>query len=173
MVDLEQKVNEFASTVRDKHLWSSFRLPNNPNHETPKWPGETQISTSSVLSTFDDIIEQLLDGSTLGIDEYRSIESDLSNSVDKLRSIETELSSDIEERHGADTANSPGWRQYMAERMATFPAANLDSVLRIIAATESLIEWLRSPACSLAFRHAFVPKGEAGIGLPSGSIKVS
>ena len=162
--ELEQKVKIFAGAVQDSNEWSSFRLPNNPNYEIPKWPGDTQNSTNSILSTFNAIIEQLLDSSTLGIDEFRSIESELSCSIDKLRLIETELSSDIEQRHGADTANSIGWRQFMAERMVMFPAANLDSIRNLITATESLIEWLRSPACSLAFRHTFVLKGEAGIG---------
>ncbi len=164
LAELEQRVGEFAKTVQDKYVWSSFRLPNNPNHETPEWPGDTQSSTSLILSTFDSVINQIQESSTTGIDEYRSIESELSSSLDKLRSIETELHSDIEERHGAGTADSPGWRQFMAEYMVTFPAANLDSIRKLIAATESLIEWLQSPACLLAFRYTFVLSGEAGIG---------
>ena len=172
-VELESKVNAFARSVREENNWNSFRLPNNQNHETPRWSGDTQNSTNSVLSNLDPVIELLRQGPKIDVGEYEKIISNLSDSVEKLRSIETELYSDIEERHGTGSANSLGWRQHMAEWMATFPAANLDSIRKLLKAVEFLKEWLLSPACSLAFCHTFVLSGEAGVGKTHGICDVA
>ena len=59
--------------------------------------------------------------------EYVELRESLQSAADDLRSIAKELALDINRRHGEGTADSPGFRQYMAERMGSLPAANLDS----------------------------------------------
>jgi len=81
-----------------------------------------------------------------------------------LSSLETALAVDFEERHGPGMADSPGFRQFMAEYQVSFPAANLDAVRDASTAIRDLYDWLVGPQGSLAFCNAFVLSGGWGVG---------
>ena len=101
-------------------------------------------------------------------EEYRALKASLQSSAGNLRSIEEELALEIDRRYGDGSADSPGWRQYMAEWMASLPAENLDATRGVLAALDALVEWLDSPECALAFETSFVLTGEAGSGKTHG-----
>ena len=73
--------------------------------------------------------------------------------------------------HGEKWADSPSFRQFMAEYMVSFPAANLDDTREAIAGLRDLYDWLRSPSCSLAYERVFVLSGDAGSGKTHGTVR--
>jgi hypothetical protein len=102
----------------------------------------------------------------------RSVEL-LGNVLSDLSLLETKLVADLEERHGPGRADSPGFRQFMAEYEVSLPAANLDTVREVLDAFRNLHQWLRSPEGSLAFCCAFVLSGGWGVGKTHGVCDVS
>lgn len=85
-----------------------------------------------------------------------------------LRELELGLREDLNARHGPGSADSPGFRQFMAEYQVSFPAANLDRVRNIMKIAGSFEEWLNSPAGWPAFESTVLLLGTAGSGKTHG-----
>ena len=133
------------------------------------WPSDSRRRVAASAAAIKKVVATLQQTEDLdNRREYVELRESLQSAADDLRSIAKELALDINRRHGEGTADSPGFRQYMAEWMASLPAANLDSTRSVIAALDTLVEWLHSPACALAFETAFVLTGEAGAGKTHG-----
>lgn len=64
--------------------------------------------------------------------------SQINTLLETLRKAEVVLASDIKGIHGEHAPDSPGFRQFQAEYMVSFPAANLDHVKQAIAAFDEL-----------------------------------
>jgi hypothetical protein len=86
----------------------------------------------------------------------------------ELRELESGLLHDLEAHHGKGSADSPGFRQFMAEYEVSFPTANLDAVREVSKTVQTLAEWLNSPAGWSAFETTFVLLGSAGAGKTHG-----
>ena len=101
-------------------------------------------------------------------DVYGRCVGGLDQLLDRLRRVEALLADDLETEHGRGTANAPGFRQYMAEVLVSFPAANLDDTRQAITQLTDVRDWLRSPACSLAYESGLALTGIAGTGKTHG-----
>lgn len=163
---LKSKLDELVH-VRES-ITDVLHQPNREQSPYPIWPNGTLAETKSIVLRLDEVIKVLRQHITMEADEYKNVIENLSESASELRAVEKTLFHDIENQHGTGTANSPGWRQMMAERLVSFPAANLDTVRNLASAMESLNKWLRSSECSLAFCHAFVLAGDPGTGKTHG-----
>ena len=141
--------------------------------EAFRWPGDTQEKTNAIVLSTKRVIQSLRPPDNLDVQIYKTAISILSSLATELREIEETISRDIEARHGPGAADSPGWRQFMAEYMVSFPAAHLDAARELVNAIDSFTRWLRSLECSLAFDHAFVLAGEAGAGKTHGMCDVA
>ena len=95
--------------------------------------------------------------------QLSSICTKLSTIIEQLTPLEERLHYELTQKYGAN-ADSPGFKQWMAEYNAAFPSAGLDSVRRLIESYQQLLNWLRSPNGSLAFTQTFVLTGAAGVG---------
>ena len=135
----------------------------------PAWPEDLREEAQSVTTDMLKILDQC-DGlvTTETPNFYKGHVNQLDGLLARLVSLESQLADDLEAQHGQGRADSPGFRQYMAEYMCSFPAANLDHTRETIATLNDLQEWLRSPACSLAYERAFVLSGVAGSGKTHG-----
>ncbi len=133
------------------------------------WPGDSRARVAAQAAAIEEVIAKLQQAENLDDkQEYLELKEALQSSARKLRVVEQELVLDIDSRHGDGAADSPGFRQHMAEWEVSFPAANLDSTRRIVAALDEVVEWLDSPAFALAFEASFVMTGEAGSGKTHG-----
>ena len=136
---------------------------------SPPWPEDLRDGAQSIttdISAFLDQCDRLV--TTDDSDLYRGCVNQLDGLLARLVSLESQLADDLEAQHGEGRANSPGFRQFMAEYMCSFPTANLDHARETITALNDLQNWLRSPACSLAYERAFVLSGVAGSGKTHG-----
>ena len=88
--------------------------------------------------------------------------------LERCGSLESQLAHDLEAQHGEGRADSPGFRQFMAEYEVSFPAANLDCVRKALSTCSDLRDFLESPAGSLAFERTLVLTGIAGAGKTHG-----
>jgi len=70
---------------------------------------------------------------------------------------------ELEEKHGTH-ADSPGFRQWMAEFQATFPAAKLDAARELRTALDATIKLLDGPDGRLPVANTMLLHGPAGIG---------
>ncbi len=135
----------------------------------PRWPEavypDAQAATSEITSLLTNCTDLAL---SKGGDVYRHCVGDLDQLLDRLRRMETPLVDELEAEHGRGTANAPGFRQYMAEFMVSFPAANLDDTREAITQLTKVRDWLRSPACSLAYESGLALTGIAGTGKTHG-----
>jgi hypothetical protein len=140
-----------------------------PDSSSPKWPED---SLEEVKLLADDILAGLNKCDRLiTLDErgvYRDCVRQLDDLLTHLESLEAKLVEELEAKHGKGKADSPGFRQFMAEYMVSFPAANLDYTRDMISALRNLVEWLNSPAGSLAYERVFVLSGVAGSGKTHG-----
>ncbi|MCG7953174.1 MAG: hypothetical protein JAZ17_17865 [Candidatus Thiodiazotropha endolucinida] len=136
---------------------------------SPRWPNNLQSEAQTLVDAAENLVEdckhliKLNDASV-----YKCCVDQLVEILGGLTPIEVRLTEDLEEQHGQGRADSPGFRQFMAEYMVSFPAANLDYVRDLISALGDLHDWLSSSACSLAFQHTFVLTGVAGSGKTHG-----
>ncbi len=135
----------------------------------PGWPeavyADAQPATSEITSLLTNCAD--LASSNDG-DVYGRCVGDLDQLLDRLRRMEALLVDDLEAEHGRGTADAPGFRQYMAEFMVSFPAANLDDTRQAITQLTNVRDWLRSPACSLAYESGLTLTGIAGTGKTHG-----
>ncbi|MGB3790560.1 MAG: hypothetical protein WA949_21310 [Phormidesmis sp.] len=94
---------------------------------------------------------------------YDDIRLKLSAAIKQLIPIEVQLLHDFTQEHGAN-ADSPSFRQWMAEYNSAFPASRLDSARHLIDTYQQLLVWLELPNGSLAFTQTFILTGVAGAG---------
>lgn len=140
-----------------------------PDPASPPWPEDLREGAQSITTDLSEFLEQcdrLV--TTEPPNFYKDCVKQLDGLVARLESLESQLTDDLETQHGQGRANSLGFRQYMAEYMCSFPAANLDHTRETIAALKDLQGLLRSHACSLAFERVFVLSGVAGSGKTHG-----
>ena len=135
----------------------------------PPWPQDACEEAKSLAS---DLLMVLNKCDRLTTVDNRSAYKDCVSLLDDLlsrfASLELKLVEDLEAKHGKGKADSPGFRQFMAEYMCSLPAANLDITRDAIASLKDLRGWLHSPACSLAYERVFVLSGVAGSGKTHG-----
>ncbi len=165
--------NEFASKVRvcrktyDRLASALHRAKS--DSMSPEWPEnlreEAQFVTTDIVEILDKC-DRLVAADNPNL--YRDCVNRLDGLLACLSSLESQLVDDLEAQHGQGRADSPGFRQFMAEYMVSFPAANLDDTRETVAALKDLHDWLRSPACSLAYERVFVLSGVAGSGKTHG-----
>ena len=138
------------------------------------WPEELRPKAQSLITDIAAILDEC--NSLVVVTDYSSYENCVDrfgNLLRRLRSLQLELVDDFDKQHGSGKADSPGFRQFMAEYMVSFPAANLDDTREAIATFIDFHDWLRSPACSLAYEHVFVLSGDAGSGKTHGACDVA
>ena len=152
----------------EKKLGYTLHQPQERGGHDPTWPGGTLDATRALVLRMQGALDSLSRPSSMAAVEYDSAIAELSDLASKLRTIEDALVRDIEDRHGAGVADSPGWRQFMAEYGVSFPAAHLDGVRDLAKAIESFATWLRSPESTLAFEDVFVLDGDPGTGKTHG-----
>ncbi len=137
---------------------------------SPVWPENLREEAQSIMTDIVDIVEEsdrliTTDNTSL----YKGCVNRFDSLLAHLTSLELQLINGLEAKHGEKWSDSPSFRQYMAEYMASFPTANLDDTREVIAALKDLHDWLRSPACSLAYKRVFVLSGVAGTGKTHGT----
>lgn len=87
----------------------------------------------------------------------------LSAVVEQVTLLETQLLHDFTQEHGVN-ADTPGFRQWMAEYNGAFPSSKLDSARHLLETYQRLLDWLKLPNGSLAFTQSFILIGVAGAG---------
>lgn len=159
-----------TASLRDagKSLGYVLHQPRDEDGRDPRWPDDTLGVTRALVSRAQGVLDALSQPSSISAVDYDNALSELSELANELRSVEDTLVRDVEKKHGAGRADSPGWRQFMAEYMNSLPAAHLDGVRKFAKAIETLSSWLRSPESSLAFHHTFVLAGDPGTGKTHG-----
>ena len=142
--------------------------------DSPKWPAAVHDEPPTLL---EDMERTCRDSdriiATYDAQLFSSVTTSLESLLERLRSVESELAIDLETKHGEGMADSPGFRQFMAEYMASFPTGNLDTIRDVISSYSDLYEWLLSPSCALAFDRVFVLSGAAGSGKTHGVCDVA
>ena len=157
-----------ACRKENDNVVSSLNRPDS-DPMSPAWPENSRGEAQSLQDDVTKILKECDRLVTIAdSDPYKSCIEKLGYLLDRFAAIESLLATDLEERHGKGKADSPGFRQFMAEHMVSFPAANLDHTREAIAALTDLYDWLHSPACSLAYETVFVLSGIAGSGKTHG-----
>ena len=105
--------------------------------------------------------------------EYEQVVKNFESIISNLSSLEDSITTEFDQQHGAGRADSPGFRQFMAEYELSFPAAHLDAVREIINAVHELSDWLKSASGKLTFYNAFVLSGKWGVGKTHGVCDVT
>lgn len=116
-----------------------------------KWPSDSRPRAATQASAIERAIANLQQPMDLGKKNYLELKGSLRSSANELRVIERELARNIDTKYGHGSADSRGWRQYMAAWQVSFPAANLDATRSVVTALDALLEWLDSPEFALAF----------------------
>lgn len=132
------------------------------------WPNDSQSRVAAQSAAIEETVTALQSVRNLDKQKYLELKKSLKSSSEALHSIEAELAHDLNHKHGDGVADSPGWRQHMAEWFASLPAANLDSTRAVLSTLDALVDWLDSPSCALGFETAFVLTGSAGSGKTHG-----
>ena len=96
--------------------------------------------------------------------ELSNLQLLLSLILDELTTVDSNLAADLDAVHGEGSANSEGFRSFMAEYQVSFPAANVDAVREAREKWHAFSQWLLSPTGFLAFRQVFVLSGNGGAG---------
>lgn len=169
--ELEKRLRE----ARKRHNRLSEAIGRTSGDSTwPEWPGSMR---EEVVSVSERMRETLDACGTLRESHsewaYRYSMKLLVNTLSDLSLLETRVAADLEERHGPGRADSPGFRQFMAEYQLSFPAANLDTVREAIKVFSNLHYWLGAPEGYLAFYGAFVLSGDWGVGKTHGVCDVA
>ena len=139
----------------------------------PKWPEElcepSRLLADDVEKFFDECV-RITESSDSEL--YESLKKELDCILQRFNRIESQLADDLKAGRGKG-ADSPGFRQYMAEYMVSFPAANLDVARKAIKALENFRDVFCSPSCALTHKRAFVLAGAAGSGKTHGMCDIA
>lgn len=168
-------LEQMVRSCREAHdrLASAVRR-SKPDPMSPTWPEDLHEDALLWVARMRDLLDKY-HGLTTTDDPhaYAHCITELDDLLEGLASLESQLAADLEARHGPGRADSPGFRQFMAEYMVSFPTANLDDVRAATEACQELRNWLQSPAGSLAFQRVFVLTGVAGSGKTHGVCDVA
>ena len=122
--------NEFKNKIRScrkaqEHLASALHRADSDSM-SPVWPEDSREEAQSLAADMVVFLNEC-DGLVTVDDSdlYRRCVNTLDDLLDRLASIESQLVEDLEAQHGKGKADSPGFRQFMAEYMVSFPASNL------------------------------------------------
>ena len=146
---------QFSTTIR--------RIDKDPANSN--WPShilDKGLYVSDMIKTALEIFD--MTKNLIEISDYHNSLSHFDKVISELSLLEDALVEDLEKQHGRGRADSPGFRQFMAEHMVSFPAANLDITRDMRKALIELHGWLESPTGILAFHSAFVLSGAWGVG---------
>ena len=140
----------------------------------PAWPKSCRATAEEVVTE----LSQLLVTCEALISQPQaptglSVTGTLRDTICKLSTLEVDLAHELERKHGTGRADSPGFRQFMAEYQVSFPAANLDDTRELLAACMQLADWIESPEGALAFQKTFVLTGAWGSGKTHGVCDVA
>ena len=152
-------MDNFSSAVRRGH----------PDQWSPEWPGALVEDAGCIQKAMVVTLEKLrrtMDPCNRNL--YEAAVEHLGDLLMRLRDLEAALVADFEGEHGEGRADSPGFRQFMAEYQNSFPTANLDATREVLGAFRQLQRWLSSPGCWLAYEPIFVLSGAAGSGKTHG-----
>lgn len=136
---------------------------------SPAWPDELQDQAQNITVDMGVLLEDseyVLETDTS--ETHRVHVRQYEDLLDRLASLESRLRRNLDAKYGEGKADSPNFRQYMAEYQASFPTANLDRTREAIEALRLFHDWLSSPACSLAYDRTFILSGDAGTGKTHG-----
>lgn len=141
------------------------------NQISPAWPEDLRDRAHSLLKrmgTFLESCESLAQKDDFKI--YSRCLQQIDELLKDLDALEPLLIADLEAKYPdwKGKVDSPGFRQFMAEYMVSFPATNLDNLRDAFKEFRGFQEWLRAPEGSLAYHRAFVLTGEAGVGKTHG-----
>lgn len=142
----------------------------------PAWPGDLREKTRSLLVKIEGMLEACEDIiHNAGSPGLSSITPELEEILQTCAELEGKLLEDLRAKHPDWKGNvdSPGFRQFMAEYMVSFPAANLDDLREAAAPFRDFHDWLRSPEGFLAFEPVFLLTGDAGVGKTHGICDVA
>lgn len=136
---------------------------------SPAWPTSCQQEAHATADRMSALVQQcsLLSGSDDSA-AYHACVQHLNTLLHDLEAVEGQLIDDLKNKYGSDFRDTIGWRGWMSQYNAEFPAENLDESRRSIGATSRLLDWLESPRGLLAFERAFVLTGVAGAGKTHG-----
>ena len=111
------------------------------------------------------LIEKLVESSH---EEFQAIHDEFKKNLDAIlgviESAENFCFKDLKEKFGEDFFDTPGFRQFHAEYMCEFPAADLDITRELIKLINDIIVWLDDKNTTLYFRKNLLIHGVAGIG---------
>ena len=131
----------------------------------PSWPQEFKDDALSICANLDEAGRM---SAALVRDKTKESHAHTLRLLHELLADLTVLDGDmaaaLDAEHGARTADSPGFRQFMSEYHVTFPAQNLDELRKARKSVQRLHDWLEEPAAYLGFRKAFVLSGGWGVG---------
>lgn len=175
MVEWLHELENQLKEARKKHKRLSEAIVRTSEDSSwPKWPDSIRVEAATVsekIAEAIDACDRVKVSHDKGTYDY-SVEL-LEHVLAGLSSLETQLVADLEQQHGSGRADSPGFRQFMAEYQVSFPAANLDTVRETIGIIRKLRDWLESPKGGLAFHRAFVLSGGWGVGKTHGVCDVA
>jgi len=144
----------------------------------PAWPEELRGEALSLLDKIETLLkacENAVRSTNASLSTFFSITHELKDILNTFSDLERKLLEDLKARHPdwKGEVDSPGFRQFMAEYMVSFPAANLDGLREAVAPFRKLYDWLGSPEGFLAFEQVFLLSGEAGVGKTHGICDVA
>lgn len=95
--------------------------------------------------------------------DWRQVISIAACLLDQTTQIEKMLLEDLCSKYG-ENADTPSFRQFQAEYMCAFPAANLDTTRDLMNCLKQVADWLESPVALLPRSQVMLLKGPAGVG---------
>lgn len=163
---LEEKIRACRKTHRP--LSSAIRRIENKTG-SPVWPSGLRNDAESAIVEISAFLDKCINLTLTDNHQlYKACVLQIDTILGRLEYLENQLAGEIETQHGVGTADSRSFRQFEAEYNCRFPTANLDVTRDTITVFRDLSDWLRSPACFLAFERTFVLTGVAGSGKTHG-----
>ena len=141
----------------------------------PAWPENLHSNACVLLDKATNFLKDCENAIRNRNTDFRSSIQQLKNILEIFRNLEQGLLEDLRTRHPdwKEDVDSPGFRQFMAEYMASLPSANLDDLREAKALFQDFHDWLRSTEGFLAFEPAFLLTGDAGVGKTHGICDVA
>ncbi|MEM9356060.1 MAG: hypothetical protein AAGB04_07600 [Pseudomonadota bacterium] len=155
-------VNAFEAAVR---RWRrTFDRDVRTDDETPLSSSTKAIAValSEHTTTLSDGLSGIIDGEST----HHEIDvSDIANNAVRLCSeLESACCADLDNRHGDKWADTPSWRQFMAEYMCCFPAQYIDAARDFLPELRKIKEWCAQPIVMLPNAKSMLVSGFAGSG---------